>query len=395
MRVAIVHTSVDASRGGAETSIIEMAAALAAVGHEITIVTRGTGGTADRTGHPALIGLPTRGTGRTTQLFNFLDDARTYCNAARFDIVHAVVPLAGCDVYQPRGGTYAATQRANLDLLGTPFARRIKSMLAPLNRKQWRLRLAETRMLAINPPFVAAVSNMARDQISQLLPDFPTEKLSTIFNACSPERVAIRTPDATNAARRALDIPAEWEVILFVAHNFQLKGLRELLQALAPEHSPATRRLLVVAGRDRVEPYARLANRLRLSNHVRFIGSTTDVSRLYAAADVLAHPSWYDPCSRVVLEAVCHGIPVVTTERNGAVEALSNDSGFSVKSPADIRGLAAALTKALAAPARAAAKQHAMTARPRLSMERHARELTELYARVLASRSKTPRWSCR
>lgn len=388
MRVAIVHTSVDASRGGAETSIVEMAAALVAAGHAITIVTRDASRVAAPTDEPAIVGLPSRGTGRTTQLFNFLEDARAFCRTARFDIVHAVVPLTGCDVYQPRGGTYAATQRANLDLLISPLARRMKSMLAPLNRKQWRLRLAELRMLSSSPPFVAAVSNLARNQISHLLPDFPADKLSTVFNACSPARVALRTPEATTAARRAWDIPVEREVILFIAHNFRLKGLRELLQAMALGNASSPRRLLLVAGRDRIEPYEWLANRLGLAGQIRFVGSTADVGCLYAAADVLAHPSWYDPCSRVVLEAVCHGIPVVTTRRNGAVEALSNECGFSVETPADVSGLAAAIAEALKSPARAAALRYAATARPGLSMERHARELTELYARVIASRSK-------
>ena len=39
MRIAIVHEHVDARRGGAETSILEMAGALSGIGGDVTIVT--------------------------------------------------------------------------------------------------------------------------------------------------------------------------------------------------------------------------------------------------------------------------------------------------------------------------------------------------------------------
>lgn len=387
MKIAIVHTSADSSRGGAETSIVEMSAALANLRHEVTLVTPDAGRDGGFPRGLRTAGLPARGFGRTGRLLNFLENAGAYCRATGFDIVHAVVPLNGCDVYQPRGGTYAATQAANLELLSSPAQRRFKSCFARLNQKQWQLRRLETKLLSVNPPFVAAVSELGRSQITDLVPNFPQERLHTVFNACDTARIAPRTPESTARARQTLTITPETDVLLFIAHNFRLKGLRELLQALALTQSSDRGPILLVAGRDRTPRYQRLAETLGLAKRVRFLGPTAPISMLYAAADGLVHPTWYDPCSRVVLEAICHGLPVITTRRNGAAEVLDAASGFVIDSPADVHELSNCIQQVLKPAARIAAVQFAPIVRATVSMERHARDLLRLYEQAASTRA--------
>jgi UDP-glucose:(heptosyl)LPS alpha-1,3-glucosyltransferase len=138
--------------------------------------------------------------------------------------------------------------------------------------------------------------------------------------------------------------------------------------------------LLSVAGRDDATRYQGLAARLGVQNRVRFLGAVDDVRGLYAAADVLAHPTWYDPCSRVVLEALCCGLPVVTTWFNGAAEVIEpGRHGVVVDSPDQIDRLSAAVTTCLRSDMRSACAADAARMRERLSMARHARELLELY----------------
>ena len=47
-----------------------------------------------------------------------------------------------------------------------------------------------------------------------------------------------------------------------------------------------------------------------------------EMRNAYFAADFLVHPTFYDPCSLVVLEALACGLPVITTRANGASELL-------------------------------------------------------------------------
>ena len=104
---------------------------------------------------------------------------------------------------------------------------------------------------------------------------------------------------------------------------------------------------------------------------------------LYAAADVLAHPTWYDPCSRVVLEALCHGLPVVTTRFNGAAEVVGDGrNGVVIDSPRDVSALAAAMRQGLSERLRTASRADAPQMCERLSMHRHARELKAVYEMV-------------
>jgi UDP-glucose:(heptosyl)LPS alpha-1,3-glucosyltransferase len=152
------------------------------------------------------------------------------------------------------------------------------------------------------------------------------------------------------------------------------------------EGTPASDCVLAVVGRDNPAPYRRLARRLRLADRVRFLGARDDVPSLYAAADVLAHPTWYDPCSRVVLEALVCGLPVVTTRFNGAAEVIEEGKhGVVIDSPRDTAALAAAIERCLEEDVRAACASDAPRMRERLSMARHARELKALYEYVWRS----------
>jgi UDP-glucose:(heptosyl)LPS alpha-1,3-glucosyltransferase len=59
------------------------------------------------------------------------------------------------------------------------------------------------------------------------------------------------------------------------------------------------------------------------------------------AADVLIHPTFYDACSLVVLEAWTSGLPVITTRFNGAGELMTPGiHGFLMEDPNDDEALA-------------------------------------------------------
>ena len=55
---------------------------------------------------------------------------------------------------------------------------------------------------------------------------------------------------------------------------------------------------------------------------VLFVGPTREMASVYAAADALLLPTFYEPSGLLVLEAFAHGLPVISTEFLGASELV-------------------------------------------------------------------------
>lgn len=388
MRVAIVQEHVDVRRGGAETSTVEMARQLAALGPSVTILCRHPRPDPFVEENVTIWPIATPQRTRLGQTYHFVKTVQQVCRREPFDIVHAVTPCLSANVYQPRGGTYAETIARSL-APAPSSVRWLRALGRRFNMRQRFLLRLERLLLRkyVYRVTVAALSEYVRRQVVTGY-GVPTECVRLVFNGVeiapmdSAERARLR-----GALRSELDLAEATPAVLFVAHNFKLKGLKTLLAATAGGTTPWT---LLVAGRDDPRPYQRQAHRLGIANRVRFLGADTPVRSCYAAADALAHPTWYDPCSRVVLEALSVGLPVVTTAYNGAAEVIeSGRQGEVIAEPNDHVGLAAALERILNSEVRAACKEDATRLHAQLSMARHARELHALYQQLLEGDSET------
>jgi len=387
MRVAIVQQRVDVRRGGAETSTIEMARCLAQTGLDVTIVCQPP--------HPHtdddLVFLPVAVPRwpRTMQAVRFVRGADRLCQEGGFDIVHAITPCLAANVYQPRGGTYAQTIKRGLALTSSPVLRGVKRIGRLFNSRQQYLNRLEHTLLTRhrNRVTVAALSDYVRRQVESGLA-FPPERIRVVFNGVDVAPLSDEERARHRADLRArLQLDAGTPLVLFAAHNFKLKGLAELIRAAAidPASHSANPWTLAVAGRDNPRPYERLARRLGVAERVQFRGTSVPIRAWYAAADALAHPTWHDPCSRVVLESLCLGLPAVTTRYNGAAEVIEPDRhGEVVEGPGDIRGLAAAIDRVLQPAVRKACLADASRFREQFSMARHAEQLALLYEEILA-----------
>ena len=108
--------------------------------------------------------------------------------------------------------------------------------------------------------------------------------------------------------------------VLFIAHNLLLKNfalLRDIFQGLASRY-PGMK--LIVVGKRKPS--------LMPPNSV-YAGELSDMVTCYQAADFLAHPTFFDSCANVVLEAMSAGLPVATSNVCGAHELVEEGkSGF-------------------------------------------------------------------
>src|SRR5262249_35116436 len=169
--------------------------------------------------------------------------------------------------------------------------------------------------------------------------------------------VLVSQPGAVRCAfRNRLGLEPNDVVGLFVGHNFALKGLKPLMLALgARRAADRTGRSihLLVCGSGEAGTFKRLAHRLGLQETVHFMGFYPDIRACYCSSDFFVQPTYYDPCSLVVLEALACGLPVITTAQNGASELMTHTrEGYVVSSPHAEGELIAALNAMSQDPAR-------------------------------------------
>jgi UDP-glucose:(heptosyl)LPS alpha-1,3-glucosyltransferase len=170
--------------------------------------------------------------------------------------------------------------------------------------------------------------------------------------------------------------------LLFVGHNFELKGLGPLLAALATHRARGGRAALTVVGAGPIGRFRRVAARRGLSDSVAFDGAVSREAMpgVYRRHDALIHPTFYDPFSLVVPEALASGVPVVTTRRNGASEIVEDGrQGYLLDDPRDESALGEALDRlSVGATRRAMGGEAALLGRRFAAREHFARVMTWL-----------------
>jgi UDP-glucose:(heptosyl)LPS alpha-1,3-glucosyltransferase len=269
------------------------------------------------------------------------------------------------DVYRAGEGCH----RAYLDAL-PPRGRR--------RAAYHRVLLALERRVFAATPEIVAISRQGAREIARLY-GVPDTRLTVVYNGVDLTRFH---PDHRGrhrlASRAEAGVPADAWVALFAGSGFERKGLATAVEGLAALDDRTSR--LLVVGKGDVQPYRRLAERLRIDGRVTWLGARPDVERWYAAADALVLPTRYEPFGNVHLEALASGLPVVTTTAAGGAEVVGPDRG-AVVPPGDVRALAGALARLrdtdrhrLASAARAAAEP--------FTFDRQVAEFERIYRRL-------------
>ena len=91
--------------------------------------------------------------------------------------------------------------------------------------------------------------------------------------------------------------------------------------------------------------------RHQLTPFVRDCGVIPDMVPVYEQMDILLLTSRRDPFPRVVMEAMCHGIPVVATRVDGIPEMVEDGVTGLLVAPEDVAGFAEAVQRLLRDPA--------------------------------------------
>ena len=162
---------------------------------------------------------------------------------------------------------------------------------------------------------IVTVSYAMKDELIQL--GFPRDKIQVAYNGVDPQKY-----DPEGVSREKISKIKEYYglkdkdfMILFLGRLVAVKGVDKLIMAMPHILRKIPNAKLVVVGvGDQQEYLTNLTRTMRLNDYVRFrFDFIPEEERIlhYAACDVAAFPSYYEPFGIVALEAMSMEKPVV------------------------------------------------------------------------------------
>jgi UDP-glucose:(heptosyl)LPS alpha-1,3-glucosyltransferase len=386
MDIALCYESVLPARGGCEHYISDLARRLSRDGHAVHLYAcRWDANALPPATHYHR--LPTPHGPRFLRPWRFAEACEAELTKRRHDVTLGFDKTWGQDILYPQGGLHVASTAQNI-LKHPPgpgrFLARLLKSIDPAARSF--ARLERKQYLGPRRPLIVVNSQMVRRHFEECY-EIPPNEVRVLPSAIDPARFAADDrPKRRAEERQRWGVADDESVALFVAMNYRLKGLGPLIQALP--HVPVNRSSrLVVIGHPNTSRYERLARAVGVADRVIFLGFRADPRDAFFGADFLVHPTFYDPCSLVVLEALACGLPVITSRYNGAAELLSPErEGFVIDDPHDHRSLGEAISKLLDPATRSACAAAARQTPKRWSFEHHYQELLGIFAHVAGHR---------
>jgi UDP-glucose:(heptosyl)LPS alpha-1,3-glucosyltransferase len=378
VNLAICHPVVVPARGGCETYVADLIRRLDGDGHTVHLYasTWDPGALPDGL---QIHHIPEKGWPRCLRPWRFSHACHEALRHARHDLTIGFDKVSGLDVSYPQGGLHGAAVRQTMLKFRNPLVRGLAIAARSFDPAHRAFCCFERSQYGgRKAPFLIVNSDFVRGHFHRYL-GIPLGQVHVLHCAIDPGRfTATDRPLRRAALRQAWNIAPHETLALFVAMNYRLKGLDPLLRAVAcmPDK---TRFRLAVLGHPNVTPYVERAKKLGIAGVMRFLGFLPDPRNAYFAADLLVHPTFYDPCSLVVQEAMACGLPVITTRHNGASELMDppND-GLVLPDPHDSEDLAAALSSFLDNNRRHSAARAALRSAQKWTFDDHYRQLLKL-----------------
>jgi glycosyltransferase involved in cell wall biosynthesis len=173
------------------------------------------------------------------------------------------------------------------------------------------------------------VADAMRKSYTKALPDLD-HRFTTIYKG----HPGLGPRLTMESARQALGLPADVPLLGSVSRLVSQKRLDRLLEAMVFLHEDAH---LAIAGEGPLRgALGQHARTLRLRDRVHFLGYQQNIAPLMDAVDALVIASDREGMSGVMLQAMSRGVPVVSTDVSGALEAL--EPGTNGRAPGLVTG---------------------------------------------------------
>lgn len=209
---------------------------------------------------------------------------------------------------------------------------RIRLLLNPLH---FFLLFLEKINLKHTP--IIAVSNKIKDKITEYY-HLPSDKIKVIPNGINLKDFNFSILLEKKYWHQEISKKYELKkgiILLFVAHEFRRKGLKNLIQALS--EIPRDDIFLLVVGKDNPHYYKKFVLKQKIQNRVIFVGNVKNILPYYAGSDIFIFPTIQEPFGLAILEAMACGLVVITSKDAGAAELIIDQKeGILLDDPNDI-----------------------------------------------------------
>ena len=394
MRLALNFQRVDPTRGGAETYVADLCRALVDAGHRVDLYAESWRDGVLPEGVKC-VNVPATGRTRLERLWSFARNSEQALGQVTYDCTVGLINTWDHDVLIPQGGVHRGSLDANAKRYPDGWPRTCYRLGKKANPKFWLFEAIETRQYdPKRQAKVIAVSNLVKEQLLQYH-HVPRTRIHLVPNAIDPTRLKVDHPGAVRCAfRNKVGLEPRDLVGLFVGHNYKLKGLWPLLRAMAQRkhQNPEARPIHLVVcggGGNDARSARRMVDALGLGATVHLIGFYPDIRAAFWASDFFAQPTYYDPCSLVVLEAMACGLPVITTACNGASELMTDGAeGIILTAPDAQRELIQALDHMADDAMRAPMAANAFRLGQSHTFDDHVARLIKVFEEVAATKSR-------
>lgn len=338
MHIALVRREMTLQRSGAERMCVNLLRHLVAQGHRVTVLAEHFDVELRDGAEFVPIYSPRWWNWSRTQAFAHA--AERALRKRQFDVVHGLARVPGVDVFH-------ALDPIHAHWLTVQYPRAWEAQLQRRNPRHRSILDLERQLYHPAGPRQIIVQSAFDRDLLRTHYQVAAGRITVIPNGVDLREFSLSARNERVLTRQKLGIGDDAKLLLFAGSDFRRKGLETLLRTLPLLAGSNTH--LLVAGDGPIPRYAALAEQLGVSTQVRFLGKVTQMSELYAAADLLVLPTRYDPFASVVLESLACGTPAVTSICGGAALALDDALAGSVfQDPLNCEELAVAITQQLA-----------------------------------------------
>lgn len=213
------------------------------------------------------------------------------------------------------------------------------------NEREWGKRPLRRLLLTnlLYPLKFDAELGVAQQVVDNLdkrpLAKWRNQKAIKSYNALNIARFNEMTVNR-NAKRASLNIPPDAYVIGSIGRLSEQKAYADLIDAFKLVRQTLPNSYLVLIGEGQLKSELLYqAETIGVSDHIRFLGSRTDVEALLMTMDLFVNSSHWEGLPTVVMESMAAGVPVVATNVGGNRELiLQEKTGWIVpaKQPAQL-----------------------------------------------------------
>jgi|GEM_PF-6151765 len=326
MHIALVIKKFNL-RNNNELSLMvsDMASSFVEKGHDITIIAGEVLGLPKHLPYEVIdIALPK--TNPSWQLFS--STIHSFLAQHQYDIIHAVTPIESCDVYQPLSGFLPDGIKNKIPTLCSGVKSKIQALEKVFKRKN-RAELESQEVLCQqrSGTTLVAFNQFIVKQLNELY-QISDDNIDIIgYGLKLNHYIDDDTKQKGAHLKKLYDRNNDTTLFIYITENFQVDGFGWLLDAVTLANSAVGKtksfKILVVTSLDYAPQYKQVALR-DLTDQILFMGDSNQRAVLYHMSDGVILPTYYNSCSRVVLESLATNTPVITTRCDGASDLITS-----------------------------------------------------------------------